>query len=130
MTEPLSALKLNFQLETDDGKADLDQSATVVQETVSALPGVDEADAHAAGATRMVDPVSIGAIVLGVRFAVKNADDIVASLTDLVKQIKELGRELGLPRLMIWLHREKVDVTDLTPEQIRELAAKASPAGN
>jgi len=130
MTEPLSALKLNFQLETDDGKADLDQSATVVQETVSALPGVDEADAHAAGATRMVDPVSIGAIVLGVRFAVKNADDIVASLTDLVKQVKELGRELGLPRLMIWLHREKVDVTDLTPEQIRELAAKASPAGN
>jgi hypothetical protein len=128
MTEPFSALKLNFQLETDDGKADLDQSAAVVQETVSALPGVDEADAHAAGATRMVDPVSIGAIVLGVRFAVKNADDIVASLTDLVKQIKELGRELGLPRLMIWLHRDKVDVTDLTPEQIRELAAKASPA--
>ena len=130
MTEPLSALKLNFQLETDDGKADLDQSATVVQETVSALPGVDEADAHAAGATRLIDPVSIGAILLTVRFAVKNADDIVASLTDLVKQIKELGRELGLPRLMIWLHREKVDVTDLTPEQIRELAAKASPAGN
>lgn len=130
MTEPLSALKLNFQLETDDGKADLDQSATVVQETVSALPGVDEADAHAAGATRLIDPVSIGAILLTVRFAVKNADDIVASLDDLVKHLKDLGRELGLPRLMIWLHREKVDVTDLTPEQIRELAAKASPAGN
>ena len=130
MTEPLSALKLNFQLETEDGKADLDHSAAVVKDTVSALPGVDEADAHAAGATRMVDPVSIGAIVLGVRFAVKNADDIVASLNDLVKQIKELGRELGLPRLMIWLHREKVDVNDLTPEQLQELAAKASPAGS
>ena len=130
MTEPLGALKLNFQLETDDGKADLAHSAAVVQDTVSALPGVDEADAHAAWATRMVDPVSIGAIVLGVRFAVKNADDIVASLNDLVKQIKELGRELGLPRLMIWLHREKVDVNDLTPEQLQELVAKASPAGS
>jgi len=128
MTEPLSALKLNFQLETDDGKADLDQSATVVQETVSALPGVDEADAHAAGATRMVDPVSIGAIVLGVRFAVKNADDIVASLDDLVKHLKDLGRELGLPRLMIWLHRKEVDVNDITPEQLEELAAKLRAA--
>ena len=130
MAGELSGLKLDFQFETDDRAADLHQSAATVKDTVSALPGVTGADAHAAGATRMVDPVSIGAIVLGVRFAVKNADDIVASLTDLVKQIKELGRELGLPRLMIWLHREKVDVTDLTPEQIRELAAKASPAGN
>jgi hypothetical protein len=123
-------LKLNFQLETDDGEADLDHSAVVVRDTVSALPGVDGADAHAAGATRMLDPVTIGAVVLGVRFAVKNADDIVASLNDLVKQIKELGRELGLPRLMIWLHREKVDVNDLTPEQLQELVAKASPGAS
>jgi hypothetical protein len=129
MAEELSGLKLDFQFETDDRQADLDHSAAVVQDTVSALPGVTEAGAEAAGATRFIDPVSIGAILLTVRFAVKNADDIAASLNDLVKQIKDLGRELGLPRVVIWLHRKKVDVNDLTPEQLEELAAKLRAAG-
>jgi hypothetical protein len=128
MAEELSGLTLDFQFETDNGEADLDHSAGVVQDTVAALPGVTEANAEAAGATRLIDPVSIGAILLTVRFAVKNADDIVASLDDLVKHLKDLGRELGLPRLVIWLHRKEVDVDDLTPEQLEDLAAKLRAA--
>jgi hypothetical protein len=128
MAEELSGLKLDFQFETDDGEADLDHSAAVVKDTVSALPGVTEAEAHASGATRFIDPVSIAAIVLTVRFAVKNADDIVASLDDLVKHLKDLGRELGVPRVMVWVHRKKVDINDLTPEQLEELAAKLRAA--
>jgi hypothetical protein len=128
MAEELSGLTLDFQFETDDRAADLHQSAATVKDTVSALPGVTGADAHAAGATRLIDPVSIGAILLTVRFAVKNADDIVASLDDLVKHLKDLGRELGLPRLVIWLHRKEVDINDITPEQLEELAAKLRAA--
>lgn len=75
----------------------------------------------------MIDPVSLGAILLTVRYVIKDSSDIVGSLDELVNQLKKLGRDLGLPHLKVWLRREKIDVDDLTAEKLQALAAEAAP---
>ena len=94
---------------------------------MSAFPGVDDADAEVSGPARMIDPVSLGAIMLTVRYVIKDSSDIVESLDELVNRLKKLARDMGLPHLKVWLGREKVDANDLTADKLRELAAEADP---
>jgi hypothetical protein len=125
MTDDVQMLKLDFELESQDEGADLERSADAVRNTVSALPGVEDAKAEVS-TVRIIDPVTIGAIALTVRYAIKDSADIVGSLDELVNQVKQLARDLGLPHLKVWLHREKIDANDLTAEKLEELAAKAA----
>ncbi|MGO9083117.1 MAG: hypothetical protein ACLQDY_29505 [Streptosporangiaceae bacterium] len=129
MTEP-ATVQLDFQLEAADGTADLERSAAAVREGVAALPGVADAQARATGPARGIDPVSLGAILLTVRYAAKNSAETVASLDQLVIELRQLARDLGLPRLWIWIRREKVDVSELTADKLKEIADRAVSAGS
>jgi hypothetical protein len=126
MTDEVQMLKLSFEFESQDEQADLERSAAAVRDTVSALPGVEDAKAEVSEA-RMIDPVTLGAIALTVKYVIKDSSDIVESLDQLVNQLKQLARDLGLPHLKVWLRREKVDANDLTAEKLQEFAAKAVP---
>ncbi|HEX4061017.1 MAG TPA: hypothetical protein VHY58_08340 [Streptosporangiaceae bacterium] len=128
MSDQMQTFELDFHLEADGGSADLAASADTVREKVSALPGVAEVGARVAEPVRMIDPVSAAAIVLSVTAAIKNAGDLVQSLDDLVNNVKQLAKDAGLPHLWVWLHRKKVKVDDLTPDDLRELAAEATSA--
>ncbi len=126
MTDDVQMLKLDFELQSQDEQADLERSAAAVKDTVSAFPGVQDAKAEVSAA-RMIDPVTLGAIALTVKYVIKDSSDIVGSLDELVNQLKQLARDLGLPHLKVWLRREKIDANDLTTEKLQELAAKAVP---
>ncbi len=126
MADQVLTFELDFHLEPDEGGgADLESSAAAVRDTVSALPGVDDVDARVADQVRMIDPVSIGAIVLTVTAGVRSAGDLAGALDDLLNNVKQLARDAGLPHLWVWLHRKKVKVDDLTPDDLRDLMAEA-----
>ena len=123
MTEHVQTIELDFHLEPEGGGADLERSAATVRETVSALPGVDEADARVADQVR--DPMTAVAILLSVTVVIKQADGVVVSLDKLVNDVKQLARDAGLPNLWIWLRRKKVRVEDLTSGDLKDLADEA-----
>ena len=130
MTET-AEVQLDFELEAGDGAADLQDRAGAVRDGAAGLSGVAGAQARVTGPARAIDPVTAGAILLSVRYAVQNSAEIVASLDQLVNELKQLAADLGLPRLWIWIRREKVDVNELTAGRLREIADRASadPAG-
>lgn len=123
MADHVQALELHFHLEPGDGGADLERSAEAVRETVSALPGVDTADARVADPVR--DPMTAVAILLSVTVVIKQADGVVRSLDDLVNDVKQLAGDTGLPHLWVWIGRNKVKVEDLTEDNLKDLEAEA-----
>jgi len=140
MTGMNRTLELDFVLETDDGQADLQQSAAALQDAATALPDVTAAKTRipeAAVRDFNIDPVTVGTVLLTIQVAVKGAEDIIDSLDavvdkldDLVDKIKDLGVKLGLPRLWVWLRTERINVSDLTAEKLRELADESTSADN
>lgn len=133
MTGMNRTLELDFVLETDDGQADLQQSATALQDAATALPDVTAAKTRipeAAVRDFGIDPVTIGTVLLTIQVAVKGAEDIIDSLDAVVDKIKDLGVKLGLPRLWVWLRTERINVNDLTAEKLRELADESTSADN
>lgn len=123
MNDHVQTLELDFHLEPGEGAADLESSAAAVRESVSALPGVDEADARVADPVR--DPMTAVAVLLSVTVVIKEADGVVQSLDKLVNDVKQLARDAGLPNLWVWLRRKKVKVEDLTADDLKDLAEEA-----
>ena len=125
MADEIRTFELDFHLEPDAGGADLERSAAAVRDSVSALPGVDEADARVADQVRAIDLVSAGAVVLTVTAGIRSAADLAGALDDLLNNVKKLARDAGLPHLWVWLRRKKVKVEDLTADDLRELLDEA-----
>jgi hypothetical protein len=122
-TEHVQTLELDFHLAPGGDDADLERSAAALTQTVSALPGVDEAGARVADPVR--DPMTAVAVLLSVTVVIKQADGAVQALDKLVNDVKQLARDAGLPHLWIWLRRKKVRVEDLTADDLKDLAAQA-----
>jgi hypothetical protein len=128
MTSEPRTIELDFELEADDGQADLPRIAAALRDSTAAMPGVTSAQARIPGTTRNldIDPVTVGTVLLTIQIAIKGADDVISSLDDLVSKLKDLSRNLGLPRLWVWLHTKRIDTSNLTTEQLEQLADEST----
>jgi hypothetical protein len=108
MTEQSTAqLVLHFDVDRKD--ADLQAIKDAIDAELGRHGDVEGVRSEVLGTSRFVDPLTIGAIIVTVTVAVKEASSLVDALNDLVESVKKLGTTLGVKT---WMEnrRKRLDI--------------------
>ena len=108
MTEQSTAqLVLHFDVDRED--ADLQAIKDAIDAELGRHDDVEGVRSEVLGTSRFVDPLTIGAIIVTVTVAVKEASSLVDALNDLVESVKKLGTTLGVKT---WMEnrRKRLDI--------------------
>jgi hypothetical protein len=124
---------LVFHFEVTSGDTDMQAIREAVDSELSRAGGVEGVSSKVLDADRLIDPVTVGAMIVTVTVAVKGTTSLIDALNDLVESVKRLGSTLGVKA---WLENRHKRVTlDATADSraVAEAAAatlrsKAQPS--
>lgn len=99
---------LVFHFEVSSGDADMQAVREAVGSELSRAGGVEGVSLKVLDADRLIDPVTVGAMIVTVTVAVKGTASLVDAVNDLVESVKRLGSTLGVKA---WLENRHKRVT-------------------
>jgi hypothetical protein len=103
--------KLVFHFETDSTEVDMAALQKAIDAELTNADGVQSVSTEVLGTNRFVDPITVGAMIVTVTFAVKETTALVDALDGLVESVKKLGVSLGVTA---WLEdrRKRVELDE------------------
>jgi hypothetical protein len=116
MSEQPETIRIAVHVEAGDA------ALPELQHRLEEVDGVTSVDARPPDTARFVDPVSAAAALVVIATALKNGESITESIDRIILNLKQIGRDLGLPKLWLEIRRKKVDLDAITPEQKTQLA--------
>lgn len=91
-------LVFHFEVESDD--ADMQAIKAAIDAELGLAEGVERVSSKVVQPDRLIDPVTITAMIVTVTLAVKGTTSLVDALNDLVESVKRLGTTLGVKAWM------------------------------
>ncbi|HUN32620.1 MAG TPA: hypothetical protein VMU95_11450 [Trebonia sp.] len=116
---------LVFHFEADGNDPDVQAIREAVAAELGRAEGVEGVSAEALDADRLIDPVTVGGVIVTVTVAVKGATSLVDALNDLVESVKRLGTTLGVKAWMENRHKRVTIDAEADSRAVAEAAAAA-----
>jgi hypothetical protein len=122
MAEQGSA-SLVFHFEVEGEEADMPAIKEAIDSELGRAHRVEGVSSKVLDADRLIDPVTVGALIVTVTVAVKGATSLVDALSDLVESVKRLGTTLGVKTWMENRHKRVTIDAEADSRTIAEAAA-------
>jgi hypothetical protein len=103
---PTADLVFHFEATRDD--PGLQAIREAIDAELGRADGVEGVRSRVLDADRLIDPVTVGAMIVTVTVAVKGTTSLVDALNDLVESVKRLGHTLGVKA---WLENRHKRIT-------------------
>lgn len=116
-----ASLVFHFEATSDD--ADMQAIREAIDAELGQAGGVEVVSSRVLDTDRLIDPVTVGAVIVTVTVAVKGATSLVDALSDLVESTKSLGTTLGV---RAWLENRHKRVTIDATSDSRAVAESAA----
>jgi hypothetical protein len=120
---PQGTADLVFHFEATSSGADMLAIKEAIDSELGRADGVEAVSSKVLDADRLIDPVTIGAMIVTVTVAVKGTTSLVDALNDLVESVKRLGTTLGVKP---WLENRHKRVTIDAAADSRAVAETAA----
>lgn len=114
---------LFFHFEVQGEDADMQAIREAIDAELNVVDGVLVVGSQVLDADRLIDPVSIGALIVTVTVAVKGTTALVDELNNLVESVKRLGTSLGVTA---WMENRRKRVTIDASADSRAVAETAA----
>jgi hypothetical protein len=120
---PEGTATLVFHFEVTSSGTDLPAIKEAIDAELARADGVEDVRSKVLDADRLIDPVTVGAMIVTVTVAVKGTTSLVDALSDLVESVKRLGTSLGVTA---WLESRHKRVTIDATADSRAVATTAA----
>jgi hypothetical protein len=114
---------LVFHFEAEGEGADMQALKEAIDAELGRAEGVEGVTSKVLDADRLIDPVTVGAMIVTVTVAVKGATSLVDALNDLIESVKRLGTTLGVRAWMENRHKRVTIDASADSRAVAETAA-------
>jgi hypothetical protein len=126
---------LVFHFEVTSSGTDIQVIKEAIDAELAQADGVEGVSSKVLDADRLIDPVTVGAMIVTVTVAVKGTTSLVDALGDLVESVKRLGTTLGVKAWLENRHKRLTIDASADSRAVAETAAataqsKAANAGS